>query len=237
MGFWRRQQRSLRKRLVRRRYGDKPFIADYLGADFHVRLDNIMGREIAFRSFERDRIENFMALCEEMKPELFLDIGANCGVYACILLKAGLVPRAVLFEPDRENAAALRDNIKLNDLAARTALHEAAAGAKAGRATLIPGPAENKGQSRIGGGDGGYEVDIVVPDDIVPASGQTIAVKIDVEGFERDVLAGMARLLRDNRGLVQIESYDHERDVTAALNAAGYQLLTDMRPDFVFAKR
>ncbi len=147
MGFWRRQQRSIRKRVVRLVHGDKPFIADYLGADFHVRLDNIMGREIAYRSFERDRIENFMALCKAMKPDLFLDIGANCGVYACILLKADLAPRAVLFEPDRENAAALRDNIKLNDLAARTEVHEAAAGAKAARATFIPGPAENKGQS------------------------------------------------------------------------------------------
>ncbi len=47
----------------------------------------------------------------------------------------------------------------------------------------------------------------------------------------------MTRLLRDNRGIVQIESYDHGREVTAALAAAGYKLVTDMRPDFVFLKR
>jgi FkbM family methyltransferase len=141
-----------------------------------------------------------------------------------------------LFEPDRENAALLRENLALNDLTARAELYEAAAGQRAGRATLVPGPVENKGQSRIAAGDGSYPVDIVVPD-VVPAKGQTLAAKIDVEGFERDVLAGMVRLLRDNRGIVQIESYDHAAEVTAALNAAGYTLVTDMRPDFVFAKR
>ncbi len=203
MAFWRRQLRSIRKRVVRRRHGDAPFVADYLGADFHVRLDNIIGREIAYRSFERDRIENFIALCRDMKPDLFLDIGANCGVYACILLKAGLVPRAVLFEPDRDNAILLRENIKLNGLIGRTELHEAAAGPSAGRAALIPGSPDNKGQSRIAAGDGGYSVAVVAPDDVVPARGQTLAVKIDVEGFEREVLAGMTRLLRENRGIVQ----------------------------------
>jgi hypothetical protein len=50
MGFWRRQQRSIRKRVVRLVHGEEPFVTDYLGADFRVRLDNIMGREIAYRS-------------------------------------------------------------------------------------------------------------------------------------------------------------------------------------------
>jgi FkbM family methyltransferase len=236
MNFWRRQQRSLRKRLVRLVHGDRPFVTDYLGADFLVRLDNVMGREIAFRSFERDRIENFTALCANAKPDLFLDIGANCGVYACILLKNNLVPRAVLFEPDVENAALLRTNLTLNNLVARADLHQAAAGRAAGRAMLLPGPPDNKGQSRLASGGEGYAVDIVAPDDIVGASGKTLAAKIDVEGFECEALGGMARLLRENRGIVQIETYDHEAEVMATMAAAGYALATDLRPDFVFVK-
>jgi FkbM family methyltransferase len=37
-------------------------------------------------------------------------------------------------------------------------------------------------------------------DDFVALTGQTLAIKIDVERYERKVLAGMARTLRDNRG-------------------------------------
>lgn len=237
MAFWRRQRRSIRKRVVRALHGERPFVTDYLGADFLVRLDDIIGREIAFRSFERDRIENLVALCRNAAPDLFLDVGANCGVYACILLRMNLIPRAVAFEPDRDNAALLRQNLVINNLLERVDLHEAAVGSAAGTATLLPGPADNKGQSRIATGAGGYAVEVVAPDDVVPATDKTLAIKIDVEGFEREALAGMARLLRDNRGLVQIETYEHEPDVMAVMRAAGYSLVTDMRPDFVFAKR
>jgi hypothetical protein len=78
---------------------------------------------------------------------------------------------------------------------------------------------------------------VVAPDDVISACGKTVAIKIDVEGYECEALAGMARLLRENRGFVQIESYDHEPEVMANMTAAGYVLVTDMRPDFVFAKR
>jgi FkbM family methyltransferase len=237
MGFWRRQQRSIRKRVVRLVHGDRQFVSRYLGADFLVRLDNVIGREIGFRSFERDRIENFIALCRTAAPDLFLDVGANCGVYTCILLRMNLIPRAVAFEPDRDNASLLRKNLAINNLQERVDLLEAAAGTTAEHATLVPGPPDNTGQSRITAGGGGYAVEVLVPDDVVPAAGQTLAIKIDVEGFEREALAGMARLLRENRGIVQIETYDHEPEVMTAMTVAGYALVTDMRPDFVFAKR
>jgi FkbM family methyltransferase len=237
MAFWRRQWRSIRKRVVRRRHGERWFVAHYLGADFLVRLDNGIGREIAFASYERDRIENFIGLCKGAPPDLFLDLGANCGVYACILLRTNIVPRAVVFEPDRDNAALLRVNLMINDLAGRADLRQAAAGQAAGRATLVPGPPENTGQSRLMDGAGGYAVEVVAVDNIVPLTGKTLAIKIDVEGFEREALAGMAQLLRENRGIVQIESYDHEAAVMATMADAGYALVTNMRPDFVFAKR
>ena len=235
--FWRRQWRSIRKRVVRARHGDRSFVTDYLGANFLVRLDNAIGCEIAFRSYERDRIENFIALCKTAAPDLFLDLGANCGVYTCILLKGNHVPRAVVFEPDRENADLLRTNLEINNLIDRVEFHQAGAGKATGRATLVPGPPENKGQSRIDTGDTGYAIDVTAPDDVVPTTGKRLAIKIDIEGFECEALAGMTRLLRENRGIVQIESYDHEREVFAAMAAAGYALVTNMRPDFVFAKR
>ena len=41
------------------------------------------------------------------------------------------------------------------------------------------------------------EVDVVCLDDVLPIGAQVDVVKIDVEGAELDVLAGMARILRD----------------------------------------
>jgi FkbM family methyltransferase len=237
MGFWRRQRRSIRRRLVRIRRGNRWFVTDYLGAEFLVRLDNIIGREIAFRSYERTRIENFIRLCKTMAPELLIDIGANCGIYTCILLKNALVPRAIAFEPDRDNAALLRTNLMINDLTERTVVHQAAVGSAAGRGSLLPGPPDNSGNSRIVDRHGGYAVDIVVCDSVISVSGKTLAIKIDVEEFECQTLEGMTQLLRNNRGIVQIETWHHEAAVTATMSDAGFSLINVMRPDFVFEKR
>nr|MBA3749059.1 FkbM family methyltransferase [Solirubrobacterales bacterium] len=47
-------------------------------------------------------------------------------------------------------------------------------------------------------------------------------VKIDVEGAELDVLAGMARLLRDARPIVVCEMHGRNAEFCAAMEAAGY---------------
>jgi hypothetical protein len=42
-----------------------------------------------------------MSSAAAIKPDVFIDVGANLGLYTCVLLKNRLVPRAILFEPDR----------------------------------------------------------------------------------------------------------------------------------------
>ena len=47
---------------------------------------------------------------------MFIDVGANIGLYSCILGRSRLVPRIVAFEPDRDNFARLVENIQRNSL-------------------------------------------------------------------------------------------------------------------------
>jgi hypothetical protein len=44
-------------------------------------------------------------------------------------------------------------------------------------------------------------------DELTAGAGQTIFAKIDVEGHERSVIAGMATLFRANRVFLQIECF------------------------------
>jgi hypothetical protein len=73
-------------------------------------------------------------------------------------------------------------------------------------------------------------------DDFVALAGQTLAIKIDVERYERKVLASMARTLRDNRGIVQIEVLEAREETTALMSAAGFRLVEDFGPNLVFRK-
>jgi FkbM family methyltransferase len=126
-------------------------------------------------------------------------------------------------------------------LEANLEIRPLALGAEAGRFRLVPGPERDIGLSQIvetaqDGQGQGYDVEVVRFDDFVALTGQTLAIKIDVERYERKVLAGMARTLRDNRGIVQIEVLEAREETGALMTAAGFRLAQDFGPNLVFRK-
>ena len=103
----------------------------------------------------------------------------------------------------------------------------------------MPGPERDIGLSQIvetARQGQGYDVEVVRFDDFVALTGQTLAIKIDVERYERKVLAGMARTLRDNRGIVQIEVLEAREETVGLMTAAGFRLTQDFGPNLVFRK-
>ena len=54
--------------------------------------------------------------------------------------------------------------------------------------------------------------------------------------YERKALAGMARTLRDNRGIVQIEVLEARDETIGLMSAAGYALAWEFPPNLVFRK-
>jgi FkbM family methyltransferase len=216
------------------------FICQYFGADFLVRSANVGGLEISAKIAEHAELTNFTRSAAALKPDIFIDIGANLGLYTCIVMRNRLAPRAILFEPDRRNRVHLQANLLINDLLdADVQIHAVALGAEPGRLRLVPGPERDIGLSQIVETDmasDGYEVDVVRFDDLVALTGRTLAVKIDVERYERKVLAGMARTLRDNRGMVQIEVLEERDETVRLMAAAGFKLAQDFRPNLVFRK-
>jgi FkbM family methyltransferase len=124
------------------------------------------------------------------------DVGAHVGVFSLFLgHKVGPEGRVIAFEPGPENLAALRRNIACNDLrnvvVVPAALGEAeGTGHLVGRSvfgTLAAGRAD----------DPGLAVPIASGDALAAASGWDVprAIKIDVEGYEREVLRGLAGTL------------------------------------------
>ncbi len=175
--------------------GRRYFVCRYFGADFLVSSHNVGGLEISAKIAEYAEIKNFIKSCVAIRPDAFIDIGANIGLYTCILLKNRLVPRAIAFEPDRHNRVHLRANLLIND-----------------------------------------EVDVVRLDDVVALAGKKLAIKIDIERYERKALAGMARTLRDNRGIAQIEVLEAREETIAMMADAGYTLTSEIPPNLAFRK-
>jgi FkbM family methyltransferase len=214
----------------------------YFETDFIVSMDDEVGYEIALNRFEWRELKLMLDACERLKPELFLDVGANLGLYTCVLGRHHAVPRIVSFEPDRLNFERLSANLKLNKLEQLVEVHQAGAGAKAGTATLVPAGANNRGVSRIETSatdrQEGYEVKVVALDDIVRLHGSRIAAKIDVEGHELEVLTGAAQLFTRNGGFAQIEAHtDKDAGVIKELMAAfGWRFVERYGLDVRFEK-
>lgn len=215
------------------------FIARYFGADFLLQPTGIGTLEISANISEQTELTDFIARCARLRPDVFLDIGANIGLYTCTLLKNGSVPRAILFEPDRTNLVHLRANLLINGLLGRAEIHEVAAGDAAGRSRFLPGAIDGGFSRIVGDGTetGAYDVEVVRLDDVLALSGLKLAIKMDVEHHECHALAGMARTLRSNRCLVQIEAVETRDRVVAMMADAGYDLVADYLPNFVFENR
>jgi FkbM family methyltransferase len=216
------------------------FVKGYFGADFLVRSANVGGLEISAKIGEYPELKNFVRSCTELQPDIFIDIGANLGLYTCIVMKNRLAPCAILFEPDRRNRVHLRANLLINDLLdADIDIREVALGSAPGKFRLVPGPERDIGLSQImenGPTTEGYEVEIVRLDDVIALSGKKLAIKIDIERYERKAIEGMARTLRDNRGLVQIEVLEAREETVGLMAAAGYTLAQEFPPNLIFIK-
>jgi FkbM family methyltransferase len=230
-------RRRVRKPFNKAFHGRHYFTARYRGADFLLQPTGVGTLEISAGIAEYPELSNYMKCCSDFHFDVFLDIGANIGLYSCILLKNRCVPRAILFEPDRQNVAHLRANLLINGLLGSVEVHEVALGDAKGRHRLVPGAIDG-GFSKLADADqptdSGYEVDVVRFDDVISFSNRRLAIKMDVENYECKVLAGMERTLRQNECMIQIEAFETRDQVTSLLAAAGYDLVASFPPNFVF---
>ncbi len=171
----------------------------------------------------------------------FLDVGANIG--AISLVAATLVGRegsVVSVDPQPECVAALRANAALNGYGHMTVVHAAAA-ARSGEAELLV-VVDSLWTRLASVGEHGLErrretVRTVALDDLV-ASGEAPppdVVKIDVEGAELDVLAGMRGLLAGCRPVVICEMHGKNPEFCAQMERAGYRVTNLDGPEPVAA--
>jgi FkbM family methyltransferase len=165
---------------------------------WHHRRQMTRGR---FRSPEPE----WDRLGEWLRPgDTALDVGANVGHYACRMSQlVGAGGRVIAFEPVPATFAALAANSKHFPFANLTLLN-AAVGETGGTVGMsVPGGADGSYLARV---DPDAELKcLMVSVDVLALPGPVRLVKIDAEGYEPKVLAGMVELLRRDRPVVILE--------------------------------
>ena len=168
---------------------------------------NYVDRELLFYGrYERDQLDTLTAAMLRHGCDIFLDVGANIGLYSLIVATRRLAGRVIAFEPDARSLGALQANLLINHLADNVEVRPIALSDHDGAVRFTPDPGTSSCRSRVSA-DGSLSVSCAKLDALLPTSGKRLFCKIDVEGHELSVVDGMRHVLEHNRCFLQIESF------------------------------
>jgi FkbM family methyltransferase len=138
-------------------------------------------------------------LDEHLRRGVLWDVGAHTGYMTLVAARLGATVVAVEAHPD--NAARLRSAVARNGLGRHVHVVESALGSSGGVARLAPGGDSSTGRIAADG----IEVPMTTLDELRVRYPAPTILKIDVEGFEAEVLRGGSVLLAEDRPALLIE--------------------------------
>lgn len=170
-------------------------ISDYLGHYYYFGFS-----DTSHSSLER--------LCEVNMT--VLDIGTNLGYTALMMAKKAASGKVIGFEPDPQNFELCQRNLRSNNLP-NLEVHKIGLGASAMSATIETRVAFNRGGNRINeNASHGVLVQVHALDEYAATLGidRVDLIKIDVEGYEFQVLKGAEQTIRSHKPILFIEVDD-----------------------------
>jgi len=184
---------------------------------------------------------DFWATLESYEPDLtqflteflngekgtFIDVGAHIGRFSTLMAKQDW--KVISFEPLKTNFHALENNLKANKASRNAQIFNAGLGNKAASETIYYNSLE-LGEASVSekNGDRSNTVQILRFDDLYKdfVIGDFCIVKVDVEGYEEEVLAGMQKFIKSHKPLFVIELWaEKSPKLVMFLKSQGYKRL------------
>jgi FkbM family methyltransferase len=180
---------------------------------------------------------------------VFVDIGANIGRYSIMAINEFNFKKVIAIEANPVTFAHLNKNIEANNISNKIVLCLTAVGSKEGSMNFVTDG------SHLGGGrvvDSAYqtsgewdkkiEVNVLRLDDILTDKGikaeEIDFIKMDVEGYERDVISGSNKTLSylKKGTCMMIEISPENKDMVGIIEKYGFKLIDNSNCDYLFCK-
>ena len=174
-------------------YNDNDYISSYIDK-FGIWEENITNHILDILDAESN------------KDSIVIDVGANIGYYSLLFASKGY--NCYSFEPDPNNFEKLEESVKVNKYTEKIRLYKNAVSNKSNQRLVlstVSGPIVNHGCLTILGGFSdiaGVDCSSITLDEITKLANpltSIILMKVDVEGFEPEVIEGANNLLKSGR--------------------------------------
>lgn len=210
------------------RFLKKPVVWDWInGAKFLVKTGEVGLTGNIYNGLHE--FEDMSFVLHALKPEdLFVDVGANAGSYT-ILACASIGANVIAFEPSSETFKRLESNAKINNLGKKLRLVKSALGSKKG---VVKFSKSLDSQNCVLSQDVKESESVNVTTLDVFLNGECpFIIKVDVEGYEMEVLEGAKNTLSNpnlNAVIVEINgnlsNYGFkENDILKKMNSYGFK--------------
>jgi FkbM family methyltransferase len=168
--------------------------------------------------YEEEQINFLVEWIKKNKPNVFIDVGANFGIYSLRISKLFPKLKIIAFEPVVTTFNKFKKHIKINNLEKKIKTYNVGLSNDAGNKKMIA--LKRKGYAQSGGASFNIpkrkftDEDVfqycktIIGDKILKFKNKKIILKIDVERYENNVLLGIKNLLNNNNILLQIEILD-----------------------------
>jgi FkbM family methyltransferase len=179
---------------------------------------------------------NTIAIARELEPGgVALDVGANCGYFTVLMADlVGQTGRVVAAEPNPRLAALAEQSLWINGYEDRAHVVQRAVTDSPGRAAVLVVPSRRAAQAALGPEDPAHEnltVETTSVDALAADLPGVDLVKIDAEGSEQAIWAGMSATLERNDDILVVMEVNRTRYADADgfyrdIEAGGFPLRT-----------
>ena len=222
-------------------FGKEQFKINFKKLILEINIRDPHDREIYFtQKCDENQFNELIYIIEKNHIEIFLDVGANSGIYSLLLSNKfdNLIIES--FEPIKTTCQKFLKNIENNKLTGRINVHNLGLSNK--NKSLMMQTNIKLGYKQSAGyfvsETGDEKAEFKLADELLNYKKKNILIKIDTEGHEKFVLEGMQKLIKNNNIFLQVEIWSKNfKTVQKTLNGLDFIFLKKIENDYLFFKK
>lgn len=187
--------------------------------------------------YEEKQFSFLISNIKKNKSKIFIDVGANSGLYSLLIAKEIKDVNIIAFEPIKDTYDKFLRNIKTNKLEEQIKPYNLGLSniSRQTKMRTIRKLGYNQSAGYTPSDEGQDSAYLVKGDKVLNFKKFNLAIKIDVEGHEIYTLEGLQKIINNNAIFLQIEIFDNKiKEISSFLKKNNFTFLKKINNDYFY---